>query len=58
MLRGGNGGSAGIRTQGRFPYARFRIVCLKPGSATLPFGVPVGEADYIRNYMAVYTLNV
>jgi hypothetical protein len=31
-------GRGGIRTHGGFPHARFRVECLKPGSATLPFG--------------------
>src|SRR2546423_103092 len=30
------GGRGGIRTHGGFPHARFRVECLKPGSATLP----------------------
>src|SRR3954468_22540141 len=31
------GGRGGIRTHGGFPHARFRVECLKPDSATLPF---------------------
>jgi hypothetical protein len=31
-----DGGRGGIRTHGGFPHARFRVECLKPGSATLP----------------------
>src|SRR6266403_5812800 len=32
-----NGGRGGIRTHGGLPHARFRVECLKPDSATLPF---------------------
>ena len=32
-----NGGRGGIRTHGELPHVRFRVECLKPGSATLPF---------------------
>jgi hypothetical protein len=31
------GGRGGIRTHGGLPHARFRVECLKPDSATLPF---------------------
>src|ERR1700720_3070410 len=30
-------GRGGIRTHGGLPHARFRVECLKPDSATLPF---------------------
>jgi hypothetical protein len=32
-----DGGRGGIRTHGGLPHARFRVECLKPDSATLPF---------------------
>ena len=32
-----NSGRGGIRTHGGSPHARFRVECLKPDSATLPF---------------------
>src|SRR5438552_10324389 len=36
--RGSNrGGRGGIRTHGELPHTRFRVECLKPDSATLPF---------------------
>src|SRR6476469_3106295 len=37
ILKDRNGGRGGIRTHGGLPHARFRVECLKPDSATLPF---------------------
>jgi hypothetical protein len=36
-VRDGLTGRGGIRTHGGFPHARFRVECLKPDSATLPW---------------------
>src|SRR5437016_1036275 len=39
------GGRGGIRTHGGLPHARFRVECLKPDSATLPFSQDRHPAD-------------
>ncbi len=48
------GGRGGIRTHGGLPHARFRVECLKPDSATLPFLQDRHPADRFRKERVYY----
>src|SRR6266704_3876685 len=48
------GGRGGIRTHGGLPHARFRVECLKPDSATLPFLQDRYPADPFRKERVYY----
>src|SRR5438132_10463295 len=48
------GGRGGIRTHGGLPQARFRVECLKPDSATLPFLHDRQSADRSRTERVYY----
>jgi hypothetical protein len=43
-------GRGGIRTHGEFPHARFRVECLKPDSATLPWFEKNVEPAYAKSF--------
>src|SRR6267143_2225557 len=49
-----SGGRGGIRTHGGLPHARFRVECLKPDSATLPFLQDRHPADRFRKERVYY----